>query len=271
MEYLRKALAEGFVYDGRRSVYRRRRHGVSSAHNPGWQFVIFNQNHDQIANAAAGTRLSSLVTLEQQKLAAVILMCAPNLPLLFMGEEFAASSPFDYFTSFTDPELARAVSEGRKREYEPFFQDRPFADPQAPDTFNHSRLDWDEIARSPHRELLAFYRALIKLRTDNRCLSNCCKDLTRVEFSEAERWIMIKRADPSGSGAFLFCNLSDQARDLRVPRAAVDSRLGLFTGEQRFGGAPTTAAPPSALDSSHAAITLVPFTAALYLGQNRTE
>src|SRR5208282_5427419 len=175
---------------------------------------------------AAGTRLSGLVTLEQQKLASIILMCAPNLPLLFMGEEFGASSPFDYCTSFTDPALARAVSEGRKREYEPFFTDRPFADPQSPETFARSRLDWDEAARSPHRELLVFHCVLISLRTNNRCLSNCRKDLTRVEFSEAERWIMIERADPSGSGTFLFCNLSDQARDLRVPRAAVDSRLG---------------------------------------------
>ena len=199
------------------------------------------------------------------------MMCAPNLPLLFMGEEFGASSPFDYFTSFTDPALARAVSEGRKREYEPFFRDRAFADPQSPETFAHSRLDWDETARSPHRELLIFHRVLISLRTNNRWLSNCRKDLTRVEFSEVERWIMIERADPSGSSAFLFCNLSDQARGLPVPRAAWDSRLELFTGEQRFGGAPTTASPPSALDSSHAAITLAPFTAALYLTQDRAE
>jgi len=271
IEDLRKALAEGFVYDGRRSVYRERRHGISSAANPGRQFVVFNQNHDQIANAAAGTRLSGLVTLEQQKLASIILICAPNLPLLFMGEEFGASSPFDYFTSFTDPALARAVSEGRKREYEPFFRDRAFADPQSPETFAHSRLDWDETARTPHRELLIFHRVLISLRTNNRWLSNCRKDLTRVEFSEVERWIMIERADPSGSSAFLFCNLSDQARGLPVPRAAWDSRLELFTGEQRFGGAPTTASPPSALDCSHAAITLAPFTAALYLTQDRAE
>ena len=267
MENLRKALTEGFVYDGRYSVYRRRRHGISSAQNPGRQFVVFNQNHDQVANAAAGTRLSSLVTFEQQKLAAVILMCAPNLPLLFMGEEFGASSPFDYFTSFTDPALARAVSEGRKREYKPFFKDRPFADPQAPDTFNHSRLDWGEIARSPHRELLAFYRALIKLRTDNRCLSNCRKDLTTVEFSETERWMIIGRAGTSGSGAFLFCNLSDHTQQLPVPGAAYGSRMGLFTAEPRFGGASPAAPPPSVLTSPQTAITLEPLTAALYLRQ----
>ena len=125
-EDLRKAITDGFVYDGRRSIYRQRRHGASSASNPGQQFVVFNQNHDQIANADAGRRFSELLTLEQQKLAAAILICAPELPMLFMGEEFGASSPFNYFTSFTDPALANAVSEGRRREYESFFRDRAF-------------------------------------------------------------------------------------------------------------------------------------------------
>ena len=102
-EDLRKAITDGFVYDGRRSIYRQRRHGASSASNPGRQFVVFNQNHDQIANADAGRRFSELLTLGQQKLAAAILICAPDLPMLFMGEEFGASSPFNYFTSFADP------------------------------------------------------------------------------------------------------------------------------------------------------------------------
>lgn len=127
---VRTALTEGFVYNGRRSQYRQRLHGVSSAPNPGRQFVVFNQNHDQVANAEAGDRLSKLLTLDQQKLASLILFCAPNLPMLFMGEEFGASSPFDYFTSFDDPELADAVSKGRQREYECFFRNRPFPDPQ---------------------------------------------------------------------------------------------------------------------------------------------
>ncbi|HTY54886.1 MAG TPA: malto-oligosyltrehalose trehalohydrolase [Candidatus Binataceae bacterium] len=264
VEDLRDALTNGFVYDGRYSEYRKRRHGTSSAANPGQQFVVFNQNHDQVANAEAGTRLSGLVTLEQQKIASMILMCTPNLPLLFMGEEFGASSPFDYFTSFDDPALAQAVSEGRKREYEPFFKDRPFADPQAPETFARSRLNWDEIEESPHRELLEFHRALISLRTRRDCLSNCRKDLTRVDFDERARCIVVERAEPSGDSAFLFCNLSDQPCDLRVPYAASASRLELFSGERRFGGAPTTDAPPSTLDSSCVTIRLAPCTAALY-------
>jgi maltooligosyltrehalose trehalohydrolase len=265
MEDLTKALAHGYVYDGRYSAYRQRHHGNSAANNPGRQFVIFNQNHDQVANAEAGTRLSGLVTLEQQKLASAILMCAPNLPLLFMGEEFGASSPFDYFTSFDDVELGRAVSEGRKQEYEPFFKDRPFADPQAPETFARSRLIWDEIARSPHRELLVFHRTLMSVRAKNACLSNCRADLTRIDFSEEAKCLVVERGDPSGAQAFLFCNLSDSSQDLRVPYAASGAKLELFTDEQRFGGAPATGAPPRTLNLSQITISLMPFTAALYL------
>jgi len=265
VEDLSKALAHGYVYDGRYSAYRQRRHGNSSAKNPGRQFVVFNQNHDQVANAEAGTRLSGLVSLEQQKLASAILMCAPNLPLLFMGEEFGASSPFDYFTSFDDPALARAVSEGRKKEYEPFFKDRPFADPQAVQTFERSRLRWDEIEQSPHRELLVFHRTLMSVRAANVSLSNCRADLTRVDFSEEAKCLVVERADASGAQAFLFCNLSGDSRDLRVPYTASGAKLELFTGEQRFGGAPATGAPPNTLNLSQTTIVLAPFSAALYL------
>jgi maltooligosyltrehalose trehalohydrolase len=262
---LSTALTEGFVYNGRRSRYRQRRHGVSSVANAGSQFVVFNQNHDQIANAEAGARLSALLTPEQQKLASLILMSAPNLPMLFMGEEFGASSPFDYFTSFDDPALASAVSKGRRREYENLLRDRPFPDPQLPATFERSRLDWNEPAEPPHRELLTFHRALIALRTQNRCLSNCRKDLTRVDFSETERWVTVERADASSSAACIFCNLGGRARDIPMPPKARNMRLALFTREPKFGGQPTAPLPPAVLDSSDAQVRLPRFSAAIYL------
>jgi maltooligosyltrehalose trehalohydrolase len=268
---LSKALTDGFVYDGRRSIYRQRRHGASSKSNPGQQFVVFNQNHDQIANADAGKRLSALLTSEQQRLAAVILMCAPNLPMLFMGEEFGASAPFNYFTSFDDPALAKAVSEGRRREYESFFRDRPFPDPQAPETFAGSQIDWAETARSPHREFLALNRALILLRKQNRCLSNCRKDLTEVDFNEDERWMLIRRGDSSDGNALLFCNLSPETRTVPMPRDASGFELVLFTGEERFGGTAAAPSPPAILDSSSAGIEISRFSAALYLGGTRSK
>jgi maltooligosyltrehalose trehalohydrolase len=253
-----KALTDGFVYDGRRSIYRQ-------------QFVVFNQNHDQIANADAGKRLSELLTPEQQRLAAVILMCAPNLPMLFMGEEFGASAPFNYFTSFAEPALAKAVSEGRRREYQSFFRGRPFPDPQAPETFAGSQIDWAETARTPHRELLALNRALILLRKQNRFLSNCRKDLTEVDFSEDERWMVMRRGDSLGGSALLFCNLSPETRTVAMPREASGFELVLFTGEQRFGGTAAAPSPPAILDSALAGIEIARFSAALYLSGTRSR
>jgi len=261
---------EGYVYDGRYSNFRRRRHGTSSALNPGRQFVIFNQNHDQIANACAGTRLSGLVGAAQQRLAMTILMFAPNLPMLFMGEEFAASSPFHYFTSFPDLALALAVSEGRKREYEDFFKARPFPDPQSPETFAISRIDWSEPGRSPHREMLELTRALISLRTRTSSLSNCRKDLTRADFSEAARWLVIERADPAGPAAFVFCNLREIAQRIPVPHGAAGAGLVLFTDEARFSGLSDVSSPPAVLGSADGLIALPPFSAALYLARSNT-
>jgi maltooligosyltrehalose trehalohydrolase len=268
IEDLREAIVEGYVYNGRYSNFRRRRHGVSSSLNPGRQFVIFNQNHDQIANACAGTRLSGLAVPAQQRLAMALLICAPNLPMLFMGEEFAASSPFHYFTSFSDPALAHAVSEGRKREYEDFFRDRPFPDPQSPDTFAISRIDWREPERSPHREMLELTRALTSIRKKTSSLSNCRKDLTRAEFSEAARWLVIERADPSGPAAFVFCNLREISQHIPLPRRALGATLALFTEETRFSGRSDISSPRALLGSADGSVALPPFSAALYLAQS---
>ena len=261
---LGKAISEGFVYDGRRSTYRGRRHGAPAIRNPGRQFVAFNQNHDQIANADAGQRLSQLVPLDRQKLAAAILLCAPALPMLFMGEEFGASTPFNYFTSFTDPTLATAVSEGRRREYEPFFRTRAFPEPQAPETFAGSRIDWAETSRTPHRELLALNRALIELRKSHPCLANCRKDLTEVHFSEDPRWMIVRRGDPSGLEALLLCNLSDESLTLTVSERMGRPALALYTADEAFGPA-SAIMPPSTLETPGALVEIASFTAALYL------
>ena len=259
-----KAISEGFVYDGRPSIYRERRHGAPSAENPGSQFVVFNQNHDQVANADAGTRLSGLLSPELQRVASVFLVCAPNLPMYFMGEEFAASAPFNYFTSFTDPDLARAVSEGRKKEYGPFFVDRAFPDPQAPETMAGSCIKWEEVSEPPHHGMLTFNRALLDLRRQHRCLSNCRKDLTGVNFSEEERWMILERRDPSGESALVLFNLGSGTQVLPLPSRAQDWKLALFTNEGRFNGAVVSAGPPSVLKAAQPCVELPPASAAIY-------
>ncbi len=261
---IRKALEEGFVYDGRYSVYRRRRHGSSSAARPGRQFVVFTQNHDQVANALAGKRAAASLSVGEQKLAAMIMLCAPNLPMLFMGQEFGAITPFVYFTSFSDTELGRAVSEGRKKEYAHFPLGERFIDPQSPEAFTASRLDWSELTRAPHDDLLRFHRELIALRRGSRCLSNCRKDLTRVECDEAQKWLTIERSDPSGERALLLCNFEHDVREIPLAPDRSDTfRLAI-------SGADTEAeSPPPEIGPEQTSIALRGPCGVLYIGGSK--
>ena len=208
LEHIQKSITQGFVYDGIYSAYRQRRFGNSSRDEPGERFVAFVQNHDQIANTAQGFRLSELISIEEAKLAAMLLVCSPFLPLLFMGEEFAETAPFLYFTNHGDPALARAVGEGRRKEFADFAGAGEFADPQAIETFARSRITWTLLERESHREVLRFYRELLALRKRCACLGNCRKDLTRVIAHDELRLLGMQRGDPSGSKAVLLCNLS---------------------------------------------------------------
>ncbi len=169
---LSRALAEGFAYQGDPSAHKGGKpRGEPSGHLPPTAFVSFLQNHDQIGNRAFGERLSGLVAPERLSLARAIFLLAPQIPLLFMGEEWAASSPFQFFVDFeNDPDLAKAVREGRRGEFAHF---KAFADPEAsqriPDptdraTFERSRIEWDEAGRPPHRDILSETGRLLGLR-----------------------------------------------------------------------------------------------------------
>jgi maltooligosyltrehalose trehalohydrolase len=168
--HLGRCLAEGFAYQGEGSPYRRgEARGERSAHLPPGAFVGFLQNHDQVGNRAFGERLAALAPPEALTLVTAILLLAPAPPLLFMGEEHAASVPFLYFCDF-GPELAAAVTAGRRREFQRFerFSDPAsrdaIPDPNDPETFRRSRLDWDCLTRRPHAEIHARYRDLLALR-----------------------------------------------------------------------------------------------------------
>jgi maltooligosyltrehalose trehalohydrolase len=233
---LSKSVTEGFVFDWKYSHYRRRHYGSSSKDRPGEQLVGFIQNHDQVANTSLGKRLSSLVSAGQQKLAAVLTLSSPFLPLLFMGEEYGETAPFLYFTSFDDPGLAAAVTAGRKKELGSHYSESEFADPQAPGTFEHCNLDWSKTDVSPHAEILRLYRDLISLRRRHLSLANCRKELTEVQFNEQRKWLLMKRSDPSGSGALLVFNLSSEAQSIPVLDSDHSWRLALWTGDAIYGG-----------------------------------
>ena len=251
VEDLAKAISEGFVYCGQHSAFRGKCHGTPSGERPGEQFVICIQNHDQVANGYWGDRLSRLVGPRRQKLAAAILLCgAPNVPMLFMGEEWAERAPFLYFTSHTDADLGRAVRMGREEEYNSFVRGEGetastiggFSDPQSEITFVRSKLDWDSLSKPPHAQILAFYRDLFAARRQYAPLSNCDKARTRVRFDEGRRWLAVERSGGSGARALLACNLSGEAQ--AVPLADGAWRLALWSNDARYGGDASQAAPP---------------------------
>jgi malto-oligosyltrehalose trehalohydrolase len=170
VELLARCLTEGFAYQGEPSGYRDGRpRGEPSAALPPEAFVTFLQNHDQVGNRALGDRLSALVSPEALELASGVLLLAPSIPLLFMGEEWSAAEPFPFFCDFAE-DLATAVREGRRQEFARFaeFADAQarstIPDPGAPTTFESGRLDWDALAAPVHARRLALVADLLALR-----------------------------------------------------------------------------------------------------------
>jgi maltooligosyltrehalose trehalohydrolase len=213
---LAQALRQGFVYDGRYSVYRDRRHGRAPIGLSGHRFVCCTQNHDQIGNRARGERLAHLISPGRLRIAAAVLFTSPFIPMLFQGEEWAASSPFQYFTGHPEPDLAHAVSEGRKHECVDFGWDpAAIPDPQAMATFVRSKLDWSESAREPHRQILKWYRELIALRRRCPTLTNGGMREVKVIFDEAAQWFVMLR-EPIA----LTFNLSAHRHTIPLPQGA---------------------------------------------------
>jgi maltooligosyltrehalose trehalohydrolase len=149
MNDLHKALKHAYVYDGQYSNYRKRRHGRLAEGLSAHHFIHFDQNHDQVGNRALGERLEHLVGLDAAKVAIGLVLLAPYVPMLFMGEEFAASSPFLYFADHEDEEMRRLVSEGRKKDFALFFGDE-VPDPEDTETCARSKLQWQEIGEGAH-------------------------------------------------------------------------------------------------------------------------
>jgi maltooligosyltrehalose trehalohydrolase len=262
---LAKCIREGYVFDGNYSRYRRRRYGNSSTDRPGEQFIGFIQNHDQIANTSRGQRLSTLISSQQQKLAAVLTLCSPFLPLLFMGEEYGETVPFFFFTGFEDRDLATAVTEGRKKELAAHFSESEFVDPQAQTTFDQCKLDWSKLENPAHAPILHLYRDLIALRKKHPSLSNCRKDLTQIRFDETLKSFIMKRTDPTGNAALLVCNLSSADQSIPVAGGPDAWRLALFTGDSAYGGAPTARPAETLSPISDGRVSLAPFEVAIYL------
>jgi maltooligosyltrehalose trehalohydrolase len=202
------ALTHGYVYAGRHSRHRGRRHGRPPDGLSGHRFLGYIQTHDQVGNRARGERIGHLVGADLQKVAAALVLASPFVPMIFQGEEWAASSPFQYFTDHADPELGAAVREGRRGEFAAFGWDPGrLPDPQATATFQRSRLRWDERSRQPHREVEAWYRELIALRRSLADLQAGRLDAVVVETDEAARTVVVRRGR-----VVVCCNLGTEGR-----------------------------------------------------------
>jgi len=210
---LARALRHAFVYDGEFSPHRRRHHGRPVEGLSGHRFLGYLQNHDQVGNRARGDRSSHLMGPKKLKIGAALVLASPFLPMLFQGEEWGASTPFFYFTDYREPELANAVREGRCREFAAFgWKPEDTADPQARETFEQSKLNWNEISKPPHAEVLDWHKRLIQLRRAESDLSDGDLNNVRVTFDEKGRWLVMKRRSIS-----VVCNFSERPQRVPVP------------------------------------------------------
>jgi len=204
MADLHKALKHAYVYDGKYSTYRKRKHGrpveVLSAHH----FVHFDQNHDQVGNRAQGERLEHLCGLDAAKVALGVVLTAPYIPMLFMGEEWATSAPFLYFADHEDEEMRKLVAEGRKRDFALFFGDE-VPNPEDVETFEKSKLNWDEIGEGKHAEMLAWTKALIKLRRCTVALNDGDMHHLMVSTDDKRKTLVMQREE-----ARILVNFGDQ-------------------------------------------------------------
>jgi maltooligosyltrehalose trehalohydrolase len=178
---------------------------------PGHRFVAFLQNHDQIGNRALGDRLPAILSRGLLRVGATLLLTSPFTPMLFMGEEWAAGTPWQFFTSHPEPELAAAVGAGRRREFaEHGWPAAEVPDPQAPSTFTRSTLDWSELAAPDHRDMLDLYRRLIKLRRAVPDLSDPWLD--RVAVTTGDESVVVHRG-----GCLVVANLAGHRRSVALP------------------------------------------------------
>lgn len=213
---LEKSYRDAYVYDGIYSPHRFRTFGGKAENNPGEQFIVFSQNHDQVGNRMLGERTSELVSYEMQKLLAGAVLCSPFLPMLFMGEEWGETNPFLFFTSHSDPELIEAVRKGRKAEFAAFHAEGEAPDPQSTDTFDQSKLQWELQQQEKHGLLLDFYKTMISLRKQLGPLNNTNRKQIIVSSDAVTNCMMLRRWEQEEQVLCLM-NFSAEKREMVIP------------------------------------------------------
>jgi maltooligosyltrehalose trehalohydrolase len=238
IETLAQTLKNGYFHAGTYSSFRRRRHGrpLDTALIPGSRLLAYTTTHDQVGNRAIGDRPSAYLSTGQLAVSAALALLTPFTAMLFMGEEWAASAPFQFFSSHPEPELAEATRNGRKAEFAEHGWDADdVPDPQDPETFERSKLDWSEVDVGEHGELHQLYRNLLELRRTEPDLADFWLDHMAVDFDEEQRWIVLRRGALS-----IACNLGDA--EATVP---VTGELVLGWGSPVVGDSSVTLAGQS--------------------------
>jgi len=193
---LAKVCEQGFFHNGTFSSFRGETHGkpVDTARMPAWRLVVCNQNHDQVGNRARGDRPAERLDDDQVACAALLTLLGPFTPMLFQGEEWAASTPFAFFTSHPEPELGTAVSQGRVREFAKMGWDlATVPDPQDPSTFTGSMLAWSEVGSGRHAVVLSAYRSLAALRRSLPEVTDPDMRTIACSYDEDARWFVLRR------------------------------------------------------------------------------
>jgi malto-oligosyltrehalose trehalohydrolase len=232
---LAKVLTRVFFHDGTWSEFRDRSHGrpVDRLRLPAHRFLGYLQDHDQIGNRATGDRIADLVTTELIKVGAGLVLTAPFTPMLFMGEEWGADTPWQYFTDHTEQWLAQAVRDGRRQEFAAHGWDAAdVPDPQDEQTFLRSKLDWAQPPGPPHREILDWYRELIALRRARPELTDPRLTATQVRYDEDARWLTIDRG-----GVVIVASLGGAPLHVPLPAPATGVLAASRPGVSAAGAA----------------------------------
>lgn len=259
-EDLATALRDRFIYSGKFSPFRRRRHGGTAADLPSYQFIACAQNHDQIGNAKGSERLSKLVPFAALKLSAAVLITSPYVPLLFMGEEYGEVAPFHYFIDHSDPGLIEAVFEGRKRE---FREAHGFGEPAPAHeaaTFKASKLNWALRGTGQHKTLLRYYQRLLELRRQLKLGSPSYPESFDITTDEESQTIVYQRAMADGR---LLCllNFSQAVSLIDISPADRSWVLQLDSADNEWNG-PGSSLPADVTETQ--SLELAPLSCALY-------
>jgi maltooligosyltrehalose trehalohydrolase len=210
------ALHNVFVNPGGYSAFRRRRHGRPVGALAATRFLGYMQDHDQVGNRAKGERSAALMSTGRLQIAAALVLLGPFVPMLFAGEEWAASTPFQYFTDH-EATVGRLVTEGRRREFAAFGWDpATVPDPQDGATYERSKLCWSEREREPHATVLRWHTELLALRARIPSLRDGSTAAPAVEYDEPGRWLVMRRRDIT-----VACNWGDAAIELPVAASTV--------------------------------------------------